>query len=471
MAEDPWLAGCPAAAPALITDDAVLTYQELRQRSRSTARKLVAGGVKAGAAVGVVVRADLPSVLALHALWSVPAVPVPLDRGLSGPERVAALSVTRASWTWPDPARDAPVPCDAADWTSPPRARTVAAVVLTSGSQGRPDAVLLGWRGVEHVSRATGRRLGLRSADRWLLSLSPAHVGGLAILIRAALLGHAVRIAGAFDTMRFVDLLRAGAFTHASLVPTQALRVVERLEADPPGAGGAPMVRAVLLGGAAPPPTLVRRAWTVGLPVHPTYGMTQTSSQVATADAEIARTAPETVGRPLEGVHVRIDDANGEILVRGPSLAPGTVDGPLALDPDGWYRTGDLGRFDGEGRLHILGRRGLRIISGGSNVDPQEVEHALAAHPAVRDACVVGIPDAEWGERVVAVVVPRQAGLDTAALEPHLRARLHPAKRPREIHVWTEGLPLGRTGKVDRLEVRRRVLAGGAKDDEGAAWD
>jgi len=197
----------------------------------------------------------------------------------------------------------------------------------------------------------------------------------------------------------------------------------------------------------------VEEALAGGWPVALTYGMTETCSQVATASPALVRRKPATVGPPLPGVEVRIAD-DGEIRVRGATVAAGYVGGEaLDLDDDGWLRTGDLGELDGEGDLRVVGRRAERIVSGGVNVDPLEVEGALREAPGVEDAAVVGLPDPVWGERVAAAVVARRAGAAARdELEAYLRRRLSGPKRPRTL-VVVDALPRNRMGKVDREAV------------------
>jgi O-succinylbenzoic acid--CoA ligase len=187
--------------------------------------------------------------------------------------------------------------------------------------------------------------------------------------------------------------------------------------------------------------------------------MTEMSSQVATAPPDLVRAKPGTVGPPIRGVEVRIGDAD-EIVARGPTLAPGRVGGAVPLvDEDGWYRTGDLGRLDEEGHLWITGRRSARIVTGGVTVDPEEVEEMLRGHPAVVDACVVGLDDPEWGERLAATLVPVEGELDLEDVDRYARERLAPPKRPRRW-LLVDSLPLGANGKVDRAAVKKGFADG-----------
>ena len=196
-----------------------------------------------------------------------------------------------------------------------------------------------------------------------------------------------------------------------------------------------------------------------------TYGMTETTSQVATAPPEFVRRKPGSAGPPLDGVELRVeapDGEEGEILVRGPVVAAGVLgEGPLT-DEGGWLATGDLGRLDDDGHLWVTGRRSERIVTGGVNVDPVEVEAVLADHPGVAEAAVVGLPDPEWGERVTAAVVATEgAAPDEELLRRWLRERLAGPKVPKTV-VVVAALPRNATGKVDRVALRPILRSSGA---------
>jgi O-succinylbenzoic acid--CoA ligase len=181
--------------------------------------------------------------------------------------------------------------------------------------------------------------------------------------------------------------------------------------------------------------------------------MTEMTSQVATAPPDRVRAKPGALGKPLGGVELKVS-GDGEIAVRGATQAIGYVGSDEAMaDAEGWYHTGDLGRIDDDGDLWVTGRRIDRIVSGGVTVDAVEVEQALRAHPAVLDACVVGVSDAEWGEVVGACVVPADGAFDLDAVDEALREELSAAKRPRLWSIENE-LPLNANGKVDRARVK-----------------
>jgi len=257
------------------------------------------------------------------------------------------------------------------------------------------------------------------------------------------MVGSGLVLRSPFSTQTVLSLLEEGAITHASLVPTMLHQVLD-------GWGGRPVpssLRCLLIGGAPAQEELVQSALDAGFPISLTYGLTEASSQVATAPPALVRAKPGTVGFPLSGMAVRVSDG-GELLVRGPTVASGQA------DPDGWLHTGDLAREDSDGHIWITGRRSDRIISGGVNVDPVEVEKALESHSEVREAVVVGIPDREWGERVVAVVVSEAPGPALEDALGDLVCRMFsPAKRPKAFR-FLEAVPRNPNGKVDRGKVR-----------------
>jgi o-succinylbenzoate---CoA ligase len=231
-----------------------------------------------------------------------------------------------------------------------------------------------------------------------------------------------------FDADRVRAALEAGEMTLASLVPTMLARLRTA------GLRATPGLRAIALGGGPVPAGLLDWARETGIPVVPVYGMTETCSQIVAGRP----------GRPLTGVELEIA-SDGEILVRGPMVAR------AAVAEDGWLHTGDLGRLDEDGRLHVLGRLKELIVTGGENVAPLEVEQVLLGHPAVTDAGVAGLPDPEWGEAVTAFVVLREPA-DEEQLRAWCRERLEPFKVPKAIHA-VDRLPRNAGGKLlrDRL--------------------
>jgi o-succinylbenzoate---CoA ligase len=259
------------------------------------------------------------------------------------------------------------------------------------------------------------------------------HVGGLSIPIRSTIYGTTAVLHPRFDTEAVLNALMEPTqrITLVSLVPTMLDRLLEAGLREPP------TLRWALLGGGPIPPDMLQRAEAAGVPVAPTYGMTEACSQIA------------TFGWPLPGVEIRV--RGGEVLVRGATVASG------ALSEDGWLHTGDEGEFDEHGRLQITGRRAETIVSGGENVAPAEVEAALLAHPAISDAGVFGRQDPEWGEAVVAVVVLHDGATpDPGELRDFCAQRLASFKVPKAIGFAPE-LPRTVSGKLLRRQLEGLV--------------
>lgn len=343
-------------------------------------------------------------------------------------------------------------------------------VFFTSGSTGGPKAVLLQRAAIEASARASQARLGTARDDAWLLALPTAHVGGFSILVRMAMVsGRAViRAPGRFEPVALLDQIERSAITLCSLVPTMLSDLVAT------GRSPGSSLKAVLIGGAPAGATLLTRAWELGWPAITTYGLTETASQVSLQSPEEARAAFEGTGaalggagRPLDGVQVWA--VEGRIWVRGPNLLLGYLEPARIRDPresvelsDGWFNTQDLGEVDEAGHLHIRGRAGTMLITGGENVHPEEVEAVLTEHPAVQEACVVGLPDARWGAVLAAAVVLSQDA-STDVILAFVEARLASFKRPRELWSLPE-LPRGKSGKIDRAAVLRWALKNRAQD-------
>jgi O-succinylbenzoic acid--CoA ligase len=314
----------------------------------------------------------------------------------------------------------------------------VALVVPTSGSTGEPKGVLLTAEALRASARATHERLG--GPGRWLLALPVTHVAGLQVLVRSLLAGTQPVVLGE-RSMGVATRDMGSGRRYTSLVPTQLARVL----AQPGEARALASYDAVLLGGAPAPPSLLDAAREAGVRVLVTYGMTETSGGCLYD------------GQPLRDVGVGVD-VDGRVWLAGPVLAAGYRLRPdLTADSfaDGWFRTSDVGRWEGA-RLHVLGRADDVVVTGGEKVAPAAVEAALTAHPSVRDAAVVGLPDAEWGERVVAVVVLR-GPLTLEQARDQVARTVSRVAAPRALHV-VDALPLLETGKVDRLAVRRHAL-------------
>lgn len=328
-------------------------------------------------------------------------------------------------------------------------------LLWTSGTRGRSRAVRLSHANLMAVAGGSALRLDLAADDRWLATLDPAHVGGLALILRAAVVGFRLVTRERFDPAEVAALLDAGRITSASLVPTMLRQLLhERGDELAPGHS-----RCMLVGGDAVPRALLERALDLRYPVALTYGLTEASSQVCTAPPTLVREKPGTVGWPLKGVEIRVRQASGEILVRGPTVSAGYAGAEAPLpDRGGWLATGDVGHVDGDGHLWVMGRLSDRIITGGVNVDPAEVAARLALDHAVEEVVVVGVPDDEWGQVVAAAFVPRGQDPDLDELSKRWNEGLSSPMKPRLVRAVRE-LPRNPSGKVDRDAVRALFAA------------
>ena len=351
--------------------------------------------------------ADLPD--RLRAIWDAGDAALPVDPRLPSVARDRLLASLRAG----EPVDDGE-----------------ALVVATGGTTGEPKGVVLTHDALAASSVLTSRALEVDpDRDRWLACLPLAHIGGLSVVLRALHTGTPLTIIDGFDAATVEDVARAdrGAdrCTLVSLVPS-ALRRVD-----------AAAYRRILLGGSP--------SWEA-LPANAvqTYGMTETASGVVYD------------GRPLPGVDVR-SDPDGQLWVRSPTLLRSYRDGTVPVDREGWFPTGDAGHVDVEGKVTVTGRLDDAINTGGEKVWPEPVERILRVLPGVADVAIAGAADPEWGQRVVALVVPEPGaahpGLD--ALREAVKAVLPPAAAPREL-VIVDALPRTPLGKLDRRSLLPR---------------
>ena len=422
---------------ALRADGRDLTYAELDAEAAGTARRLRALGVGPGDRVATTLPPGVSFAALLHALPRLGAVLAPLNTRLGAGERRAQVDAVAPRLVVDAPLEGAEEEVGAPAEIDPDDPHSI---IFTSGTTGSPKPVVLTYGNHRASALASARNLGVAADDRWLCVLPLFHVGCLAILLRSAVYGTAAVVHPGFEVEAALRSLASGEATLVSLVAVQLRRLAVA------GLERAPALRAALVGGGRVPRDLLEWAAGRGLPALQTYGMTETASQVATLAAAEAARKGGSVGRPLPGVELDVDHRSGEILVRGPMVAPGE------RGPDGWLRTGDRGRLDEDGFLWVEGRLSDVIVTGGENVVAGEVEEALLDHPAVAEAAVMGEPDPDWGERVVAYVVVRDDASE-ADLIAHCRGRLAAFKAPKAVRRVT-ALPRSPSGTVVRRDLR-----------------
>jgi len=454
--------------PAVVDRDVEWAGDELLARAGGVSEWLDEIGVPAGSAVPALVEESAAAVaLAVGTACSArPLAPlgtrfpsgelVEIVRALGAPVLVAdpdlaglaaeVASATGTSFHLLDPSspRRAPVPRAAVVPSD------VAAIIHTSGTTGRPQPIFMRQQPLAARVEIYGRAIEMGEGDRYASASPFFHVAGLGMVLVAIGLGATVLPVPRFsiDEWRRAAALQP---THALLVPT----MIDILLAE--GLLDAAGLRVLQYGAAPIHPDTVAEALAAlpGTRLAQIFGQTEVSPVTVLSHEdhlEAMRGRPEllaSVGRPVPEIELRIEDADadgvGELVVRGPHV--------FAADPDGWRRMGDLGRLDADGYLSLRGRRHDRIVRGGENIYPVEIEVALATHPGVAEAAVVGVPDRRWGEIVKAVVVPRGTPPSVADLQAHVRDRLAHFKVP-AIVEFVDELPRTASGKVLRRALK-----------------
>ena len=482
-------AATPDALLAADERDRTLTFADFRRRGEEVAAALHAGdGTRPPIGPGTVVAWQLPTWLealvlagALSRLGAVqvPILPVHREREVVHiVERTGAalLVVPRefrgfdhaamAATIGPpvlvvDPARgdDLPVGDPAVLPPAPdnPDGSEVRWIFATSGTESAPKLVLHSDATIEAAARGVNWAYAMGPDDRFALVFPVTHVGGVQSLIGALVAGYGMILTETFVPGPAVDTLARHGVTLAGAGTAFWLAYLG--EQRRRGGRIFPRLKAMVGGGSPKPPELVWEVWReFGVPVAGGYGLTECPSHCLGAVFDPIEQLVATDGRPMAGVEMRIDEATGEIRVRGPMTCLGFVDPEhtaAAFDEDGWLRTGDLGTIDGDGHLVVTGRLKDVIIRKGENISAKEVEDVLYAHPDVTDVAVIGLPDAERGERACAVVV---AGRDLTVAElaewceEHGLARY---KAPEQV-ARVDALPRNPSGKVVKYELRAR---------------
>ena len=429
--------------PALINGQRMLLYSQLDVIVDETVTRLQLAGIQPKDRVGLFLVSDWKYIVLLLALFRLQAIACPLNTRLPGKALRAQLDeiesetlIARVSGEGvnalegllilkpedlvEDVGDTRPLQNVRIDLDQP------ATLLFTSGSGGRPCGALHSYGNHYYSARGSNMNLPLRSRDRWLLSLPLFHVSGIGIIFRCLLSGSTIVIPE--HGQSWLETLDPCGVTHCSLVPSQ-LRDLLGHPADQRST-----LKAVLTGGAMLPDPLYAEAVRAGIPVLKTYGLTETSGQVATVNPLSPPNARTNSGNLLRFREMRIEDT-GEICVRGRTLFMGYWSKGglnLPLDEEGWYHTGDLGRLDDSGGLTVLGRLDRLIISGGENIQPEEVEALLSALPGVEEALVVPVADKQFGQRPVAFI--RGDMPDPGALEKQLPAY----KIPMRLLEWPE---------------------------------
>ncbi|MBS0378895.1 MAG: acyl--CoA ligase [Proteobacteria bacterium] len=475
--------------PAVSCGARTLTYGELRLKAHAVAAQLKGGGF-AHAALLDTNGLAAPATLFGSAYAGVPYVP--LNYRLTDAELNALLSRIAPAWlvTRPEqlarlalpggitPGDGDQLPAGGAD-TPVPQApedpRAVAIQLFTSGTTGAPKAAVLRHENVMSYILGTVEFGSAGAEERALVSVPPYHIAGISAVLSSTYSGRHIVLLPSFDAEEWLRIAADQRITHAFLVPTMLVRIIESLEAAK-AAASLPALRAIAYGGGKMPASVIARALQLLPSVDFTnaYGLTETSATIclltpedhrnAIASAEPAvRRRLGSVGRPLPTVELEVRGESGRVLgagepglvfVRGGQVAGEYRGSGSLLDAQGWFATQDRGWLDADGYLYLEGRADDVIVRGGENISPGEVEETLLAHAAVADAVVVAIPSEQWGEAVGAAVVLRPGAQVTAeVLQQWVRERLRSSRVPERV-LFRGELPYNEMGKVLRRVVR-----------------
>ncbi len=433
----------PPDRVALRFGDDTLTYAELAGAAGALAGRL-AGRTR----VAVHATPTIRTAVAITAALLAGVTAVPLNPKLGERELAHVLSDAEPELVIGGPRADLDVDLAARDAVPPATAEAPALIVYTSGTTGPPKGAVLSHAAVASNLDALARAWEWTADDLLAHALPLFHVHGLVLGVLGPL-----RRGGPLHHLGTLDAaaLAASGATLVFGVPTQYHRLADQLDADPAAAAAIGRARLLVSGSAAlTAADHARLRRSTGLAVRERYGMTETL--IITAARASDEPEPGTVGYPLAGTEVRIAGVDGsgvgDVEVRGPALFDGYLNRPGAGTDDGWFATGDMGRWTASGALALVGRTSTDLIkSGGFKIGAVEIENALLEHTLVAEAAVIGVPDDDLGERIVAFVVPAGERPGEHELIDHVAGLLSPYKRPREVR-FTDALPRNDMGKV-----------------------
>ena len=405
-------------SPALITENQVIDYADYFRQTSLTTQNLIKSGFKTGDRIAILSQNSIEYIILIMAIIKIKAVAVPLNTRFPMNQIMNLLSgincktVVHSEEIHPKPKSNEIVffeidklihnekSGNEIDTHGKISLDQDMSIIFTSGSTSQPKAVLHTFRNHYYSALGSNQNISFQKGDSWLFSLPMYHVGGIAILFRALIGGGAV--IAPENTSPLSDSILKFKPTHISLVPTQLYRLLNNQNAIT----HLKKIKAILLGGSSIPTNLIQKAVENDLPIFTSYGLTEMASQVTTTLPGEKFEKLKTSGKSLNHRQLRIAE-DGEILVQGETLFKGYVHGSRHkpnVDPKGWFATGDLGFLDSKGYLTVTGRKDNMFISGGENIQPEEIEKELLKIDGVREALVVPVKNDEFGYRPVAFI-------------------------------------------------------------------
>ncbi|WP_110927336.1 o-succinylbenzoate--CoA ligase [Bacillus massiliglaciei] len=465
--------------PAVEFEGRTLTFLELHQEAEKMARRLACQGVRKDDTAAILLRNHLDSVIIIHALLYLGVKMVMLNSKLTSKELSwqagdsgAQHLISEQFFSEKLAGIEFPHILQKEQWTGEKEApiqeefplEDTATIMYTSGTTGNPKGVIQTFGNHWWSAVGSALNLGLREDDCWYCAVPIFHISGFSILMKNIIYGMKIVVVQKFEAEAVNQAIMKGNVTICSVVTTMLNRMLEDLK----GTSYPNTFRCALLGGGPAPKHMLERCRDQHIPVFQSYGMTETASQIVTLSPEDSLKKVGSAGKPLFPAQLRIEQAGreaepeepGEIVVKGPNVTKGYYNRPDATEEairQGWLYTGDIGYVDAEGFLYVLDRRSDLIISGGENVYPAEIEAVLSSHPAVFEAGVTKMEDAEWGQVPVAFVVLHE-GVEAGEqeLREYCRQALAAYKVPKEIHYCKE-LPRNGANKLLRRNLKRQV--------------
>jgi len=491
-----WLIEQAALQPnkhSIITPEKILTYQNLKDESQIIANYFARLGIKKNDHVGILFDHNYKFLIAINAIWFIGAVPVPLNsrntvEDIQSQIKQAGIKFLLIDETispqfskikfknkiriiFDDVIKDQIIKSDTlnsqpclpacSDLTESRRAgrfsiRNCSLIMFTSGSSGRPKAVIHTFQNLFESVRAIDSFANLQPSDIWLASLPFYHISGFIILIRSLIAGSSIAFP---NSSKFEDILLAiHQFdpTHISLVPTTLLDFLNN------GVSPDKNLKYVFLGGGPSDKQICIDAYEKGWPVVKVYGSTETCSMVFALNPSEIKLFPDSAGKPLGTNKIKImnkskNNGMGEIVVRSKSLFKKYYNDQSLTEAklkNGWYYTGDYGRLDDENYLYVESRRKDLIITGGENVSAIEVETVIKSHPLVKDVFVFALNDVKWGQMICAAIVSEK--ISEEGIKIFLKEKLASYKIPKRFFVVPK-IPRDDMGKIKQSELMKRL--------------